>query len=45
MVTRVLSDRERLERLHRASLEWWRTRGSPEAVGAYMADRLNSLVV
>ena len=45
VVTRVLSDRERLERLHRASLEWWRTRGSPEAVGAYMADRLNSLVV
>ena len=45
VVTRLLSDQPRLERLHRESLEWWRTRGSPEAVGAYMAAKLNSLAV
>lgn len=43
VLVRLLADPERLEDLHVRSLEWWRTRGSPEAVGAYMADRLNAL--
>ena len=42
-VVPLLSDEARLECLHQRSLEWWRTRGSEEAVGAYMADRLNRL--
>jgi hypothetical protein len=42
-VVPLLSDGERLQRLHERSLEWWRTRGSEEAVGAYMADRLNGV--
>jgi hypothetical protein len=39
----LLADPQRLEDLHARSLEWWRTRGSPEAVGAYMAGKLNAL--
>lgn len=37
----LLSDEGELERLHRSSLEYWRTRCSEEAVGQFMADRLN----
>lgn len=39
----LLRDPELLEQLHRRSLDWWRTKGSPEAVGAYMAAKLNAL--
>jgi hypothetical protein len=43
VVPPLLGDRSRLESLHERSLEWWSTRGSEEAVAAYMADRLNRL--
>lgn len=43
VVLPLLSDEHRLEDLHERSLEWWSTKGSEEAVGAYMADKLNSL--
>ncbi len=42
-VVPLLRDPERLEDLHRRSLEWWRSRASDEALGAYMADKLNAL--
>jgi hypothetical protein len=43
VVVPLLADAGRLEDLHRRSLEWWRTRVSDEAVGAFMAGRLNEL--
>lgn len=43
VVPALLADAPRLEALHRGGLEWWRTRGAPEAVGAYMAERLDRL--
>lgn len=43
VVVPLLGDPDRLRELHERSLEWWRTRGSPEAVGAYMAEKLNRL--
>lgn len=42
-VVPLLADTARLEDLHRRSLEWWRTKGAPEAVGAYMAAKINAL--
>lgn len=39
----VLDDDAELERLGRASLECWRKRCSEEAVGRFMAERLNEL--
>jgi hypothetical protein len=39
----LLKDPDRLRALHERSLDWWRTRGSPEAVGGYMARRLDEL--
>jgi hypothetical protein len=38
----LLDDPEGLRERHLASLAWWRERCSEEAVGAYMAERLNS---
>jgi hypothetical protein len=43
VVLPLLADEDRLRDLHERSLEWWRTRGSPEAVGSYMAARLDGL--
>jgi hypothetical protein len=43
LVVPLLANEHHLRRLHERSLEWWRTRGSDEAVGAYMAGRLNGL--
>jgi hypothetical protein len=40
-VVPLLRDPARLEDLSRRSREWWETRGAPEAVGAYMAERLD----
>ncbi len=40
---RVLNDPQELVRLHRASLTWWRERCSEEAMGRFMANRLNEL--
>jgi hypothetical protein len=43
VVVPLLADEERMADLHRRSLEWWRTRADPAAVGARMAERLNTL--
>jgi hypothetical protein len=43
VVTPLLADRERLERLHRAALGWWESACSEEAVGRLMARTLNAL--
>jgi hypothetical protein len=43
VVLPLLADEERLARLHEQALDWWRTRGSEQAVAAYMAARLNGL--
>ncbi|MEZ4700867.1 MAG: glycosyltransferase [Rhodothermales bacterium] len=37
----LLGDPERMEALHRASLNWWRDVCSPQALGRYMADVLD----
>lgn len=38
----LLADPVATEQLHRASVEWWQSRCSEEAVGRYMADRISS---
>jgi hypothetical protein len=43
VVPPLLADPGRLRALHDRSLDWWRTRGAPEALGAYMAERLDRL--
>jgi hypothetical protein len=43
VVLPILADEARLQELHERSLDWWRTRGSPEAVGGYMAEKLSAL--
>ena len=43
VVVPLLADAARMRELHERSLEWWRTRGSAEAVGSFMAERLNGL--
>lgn len=45
VVERLLGDPEELHRRHLASLEWWRTRCSEEALGAYMARAIHAEVV
>lgn len=42
VVLPLLGDRERLEALHRRSLEWWETACSEAAVGRFMARTLNA---
>jgi hypothetical protein len=42
VVTPLLRDPPAMERLHRASMDWWRTRCSEEAVGQFMAQRIRS---
>jgi hypothetical protein len=43
VVTPLLGDPARMDDLHRRALDWWREKGSAQAVGAYMAGRLNAL--
>lgn len=43
VVTELLDDPDRLDALHRASLDWWKTKCSEEAVGHFMADKLRAL--
>jgi len=43
VVPALLADTARLADLHERGLAWWRERGSPAAVGAYAAGRLDSL--
>ena len=39
----LLADTDRMQKLHEASLEWWNAICSGEAVGQFMADRINVL--
>lgn len=39
----ILEDESRMRELHERSLNWWRTRGSAEAVGSFMAQKLDEL--
>jgi len=39
----LLADTDRMQKLHEASLEWWNAICSEEAVGQFMADRINVL--
>jgi hypothetical protein len=41
ILSRLLSDPAGLEERHRAMLSWWSDRCGEEAIGAYMADRIN----
>lgn len=43
VVVPLLSDASRLERLHQDSLAWWSTRAAEDALGQYVAARLNSI--
>jgi len=43
VVPGLLDEDQLLRRHHQASLHWWKTRCSEEALAAYMADRLNHL--
>ncbi|MBN1529331.1 MAG: hypothetical protein JW895_09750 [Thermoleophilaceae bacterium] len=43
VVEPLLDDPAELERLHAASLDWWREKCSEEALGRLMAERLNRL--
>ena len=43
VVPELLGDAARLRDLHERSLDWWRTRGAPEAVASSMAARLDRL--
>ena len=44
LLAEILSDADGLEQRHQAALSWWRERCGEEAVGAYMADRINRFV-
>lgn len=43
VVEELVGDEQRMERMHRASLRWWRERCSEEATGRFMAEQLNTL--
>jgi hypothetical protein len=45
ILERLLSNPLELQRRQEASLSWWNTRLSPQAVGRYMAERLNRMSV
>jgi hypothetical protein len=45
VLERLLADPHALRERHRATLDWWRERCSEQAVGAYMAERLNGLAL
>ena len=38
----ILADPHEADRLHRATVEWWRTRCSERAVGTFMAERIGA---
>lgn len=40
----LLSDTDRMRRLHLDALEWWENKCSEEAVGSYMAERVERLL-
>jgi Exostosin family len=40
VLAELLDDRAALEQLHRASIAWWESRCSEEALGRYMAERI-----
>jgi hypothetical protein len=40
VIVPLLANPEEMERLHVASLEWWRSRCSEDAVGRYLAERI-----
>jgi len=41
VIPSLLSNPDRMQRLHKASLEWWRSTCSEEAVGVFMAERIH----
>ena len=43
IVLPLVSDREQLEALHRASVEWWETRCSEAAVARYMVEHIRAV--
>ena len=43
ILKKLIEDERLMQREHQRSLEWWRTRCSEAAVGAYVAGKLNSL--
>ena len=43
VVESLLNDPQRMNALHTAALDWWQTRSSEEALGCFLADRLNRL--
>jgi hypothetical protein len=43
IVKRLIEDERLMQRKHHMSLEWWKTKCSEAAVGAYLARNLNSL--
>jgi hypothetical protein len=43
VVAPVLDDPREMARLHAESLAWWRDRCSEQAVGRFLAERLNRL--
>src|SRR5215218_2221812 len=44
ILKRLIQDEDLMQRKHYESLEWWRTKCSEGAVGAYIARKLNSLM-
>lgn len=44
VVSDLVDDPDRLEALHRASLNWWDEKCSEDAVGRYMAEQINALM-
>jgi len=43
IVSDLVEDRSRMQRLHKAVRQWWKTRCSEAAVGRYMAEKLRSV--
>ena len=43
ILKKLIEDERLMQREHQRSLEWWRTKCSEAAVGAYVAGKLNSL--
>ena len=44
VLTALLADTAELERLHSASVDWWRSRCSEEALGQYMAEQITQVL-
>ena len=43
IVPALLNDPDRMERMQKQGLEWWRAKCSEEAVGTFMAQKINTL--